>query len=108
MGWFKRKKAMPQQAVIVRYRLSGDRFGTEVERDAFSGLQARVETLIRSGGLGEFDGDELGEGEAVLYCYSDDADRLFDGIESTLRGLPFRPAHALIRYSETDQRRVEF
>lgn len=113
MGWFSRKKAIPQQAVIVHYRLSGDRFGTEVERDAFNGLQSRLETLIRSQGLGELDGDLIGEGEGILYCYSPDADQLFAGIESTLRTLPFRPAHALIRYGEAadpnaKERRIDF
>lgn len=113
MSWFNRKKAIPRQAVIVHYRLSGDRFGTEVERDAFHGLENRLETLIRREGLGELDGNEIGEGEGVLYCYSPDADRLYAGIEATLRTLPFRPAHAQIRYGEAadpnvKERRIDF
>ena len=44
--------------------------------------------VIKQEQLGEFDGNEVGPDEATLYMYGPDAERLFAGIESTLREYP--------------------
>jgi hypothetical protein len=101
VGWFNRKKQkVPEQAVIVHYNLSGDEHGLTEEREAVFRLEDRLETLIRRHQVGEFDGDEFGDGEAVLYCYGPDADRLFDVIEQEIRSFAARPAYATLRYGE--------
>lgn len=43
---------------------------------------------IERQGLGEFDGDEWGQGELTLFMYGPDCERLFAGIEPVLRGHP--------------------
>jgi hypothetical protein len=43
---------------------------------------------IERNGLGEFDGNEIGPTETILYLYGPDADALFKGIEPTLRANP--------------------
>ncbi|MGH3332064.1 MAG: hypothetical protein ACRDPJ_12255 [Nocardioidaceae bacterium] len=108
MGWFARRKTAAdvvqsahEQAVIVHYALSDDQFGSADEREAVYALQDRLMAAIDArGGVGEFDGNEFGGGEVVLYAYGPDALRLFAAMESTLRAFPARPAHAVLRLGE--------
>jgi len=61
-------------------------------------LEDRLSGLLEQNRLGEFDGDEIGEGAVTLFCYGPDAEKLFSGIEATLRGLRLcRGAKVVIR-----------
>lgn len=88
----------PEHAVILHYALSDDRHGTFEERELIFALEDRLMSIIDSGQLGELDGNEFGEGEAVIYCYGPDAGRLFAGIEAAARAFPARPAFAYLRF----------
>jgi hypothetical protein len=109
MPLFRRKKAAEPEpsaaddhAVITHLPLSDDRFGTAGERDAVHELEARIEEAVDAIG-GDHDGDEFGEGEAVLYTYGPDADALFDAIQRCLDGFEVRPgAYAVKRYGRSD------
>jgi hypothetical protein len=92
----------PEHAVIVSYALSGDGFGDENERTAVYALQHRLADAIEVADVGEFDGNEVGGGEAVLYAYGPNATRLFAAMEPHLRTFPARPAHAVLRFGEAD------
>ncbi len=97
-----------EHAVITRYRLAGGGFGGPSERAAIREAQGRLTEAIERAGVGEFDGNEFGGGEAVLYAYGPDADALFVVMSPTLRDLPFRPAHVVLRYgSASDPSTVE-
>lgn len=87
-----------EHAVIARYRLSGDRYGDPSERSAIRDAQAILADAIERAGVGEFDGNEFGAGEAVLYAYGPDAGALFAVMAPILVSLPFRPARVLLRY----------
>ncbi|MFE4757896.1 hypothetical protein ACFRFU_51615 [Streptomyces sp. NPDC056704] len=87
-----------EHAVIARYRLAQDGFGGPDDRAAVREAQRLLTEAIERSGVGEFDGNELGGGEAVLYAYGPDADVLFGVMEATLRGLRLRPAHVILRY----------
>ena len=101
MGLFNRKKEkIVEQAVIVHYNLSDDEFGLPEEREAVFRLEDRLTTLVEQHQVGELDGNDFGGGEAVLYCYGPDADRLFAVIEEELRVFGARPAYATLRYGE--------
>lgn len=107
MGWFSRRKqnAVPdagaaEHAVIVHLRLGDDEHGTVEERESVFRLEDRLEALIEAQGAGEFDGNEFGGGEAVLYCYGPDADRLWQTIEAEVRSFPTRPAFVTLRYGD--------
>lgn len=52
---------------------------------------------VEAAGVGEVDGNGFGRGEAVLYAYGADSEALFKVMEPTLRSLPFRPAHVVLR-----------
>ena len=114
MGLFKRTShaPAPEHAVILRYALSNDEHGTNEEREAIFALEDRLANLIESQQLGAHDGNEFGGGQATIYCYGPDADRLFAGIESEVRAFPARPAHAYLRFGDAsdgnaEERRIE-
>jgi len=119
VGLFNRKKPeaasakkAPEHAVIVHFKLSDDQHGTVEERESVFALEDELEHAIESMTAGEFDGNEFGGGEAVLYAYGPDADALFAAMEAPLRAFPARPAFVILRYGEPSdatatERRVE-
>lgn len=54
-----------EHAVIARYRLTGDGYGDPSERAAVLKAQAILAEAVERAGVGEFDGNEFGAGEAV-------------------------------------------
>ncbi|MFD0435016.1 hypothetical protein ACWEGX_42310 [Streptomyces chartreusis] len=96
----------PEEAVIAHYRLSDDQYGARAEREAIFDAERTMTAAVEVAGVGEVDGNEFGGGEAVLYAYGADAKALFKVMEPTLRGLPFRPAHVVLRQGsrETETR----
>jgi|SRR6185503_867666 len=77
----------PQQAVLVHLDGTGLPDHIYDEYDLATIEDRLIDTLEREG-LGEFDGNEVGPGHTTLFMYGPDAERLFDGIEQTLRGYP--------------------
>ena len=100
-----RKKQPPapkpvEHAVITHFTLSGDEFGEADEREAIFRLEDALIEAINGAGVGEFDGNEFGGGEAVLYAYGPNAEELFAVMEPHLRGFEARPAWCILRYGE--------
>ncbi|WP_217171429.1 hypothetical protein [Streptomyces sp. AC512_CC834] len=95
-----------EQAVIAHYRLSDDQYGSLAEREAIYDAERAMTSAVEEAGVGEVDGNEFGGGNAVLYAYGADAEALFKAMEPTLRSLPFRPAHVVMRREsrETESR----
>ena len=92
-----------EHAVIVHLRLSNDDFGTREETDAIHALSERLEAAILAAQAGEFDGDEFGGGECVLYMYGTNADSLFAAIEAELRASSLsRGGWAIKRYGPAE------
>lgn len=87
----------PIQAVLVH--LDGRENAIE-PRDLWPIEDALMEVIEREG-LGEFDGNEVGPEDAILFMYGPDAERLFAAIETTLRANPIcKGARAVIRRGE--------
>jgi len=76
---------MVEQAVIVHLRLSDNSFGTAKDRRVIEDLEDAMERVVEQSLAGEFDGDEFGQGECVMYLYGPDADVLFSVIEELLK-----------------------
>lgn len=98
--------------MIVHYSLAGGDMGTTAERETVFALEDRLIAAIEATASGEFDGNEFGGGEAVLYAYGADAEALFAAMEPTLRGFPARPAYATLRFGHASdasapERRVD-
>ncbi len=49
-------------------------------------LEDKLEAAIRAGELGEFDGNEWGPSDVILFMYGPNAKKIFQGIEPVLRG----------------------
>ncbi|MEV5607274.1 hypothetical protein [Streptomyces sp. NPDC052225] len=101
-----------EHAVIARYKLTGDGFGEPGDRAAVRAAQNLLAEAIERVDVGEFDGNEFGDGEAALFAYGPDADALFAVMAPVLRDLPFRPANVVLRYGpasdpSASERRVE-
>ena len=92
---------MNEHAVIIHLRLSNSSFGVSDEQEAFFALEDEVAAAIEDAQSGEFDGDEFGEGECVLYTYGPDADVLFAAIEPVLKASSLaNGGYAIKRYGE--------
>ena len=90
---------VPEHAVLVYLKLSDPAFGSESERDSIHSLTGELDDAIAKAGVGEFDGDEFGDGTCTLYMYGPDADRLFAVVEPILRrSSHILAARALKRY----------
>ncbi|UXY37824.1 hypothetical protein [Streptomyces albidocamelliae] len=93
-----------EHAVIAHFRLAADGFGDADQRERVYEAEEVMAAAVEEAGVGEVDGNEFGGGEAVLYAYGPDADALFKVMEPTLRGLPFRPAHVVLRRGDIESR----
>lgn len=91
-----------EHAVIARYQLADDGLGEPSQREVVRQAQSLLTEAIEQADVGEFDGNEYGGGEVVLYAYGPDADALFAVMAPILHDLPFRPAHVVLRYGSVD------
>ncbi|MGW4508303.1 hypothetical protein ACWENO_27060 [Streptomyces sp. NPDC004436] len=91
-----------QHAVIARYRLADSGLGEPSQRQVVRRSQRLLAEAIEQAGVGEFDGNEYGGGEVVLYAYGPDADALFAVMAPLLDDLPFRPAYVVLRHGSVD------
>ena len=90
-----------EHAVIAHLPLSNTQMGSEEERDVIFLLEDRLSAAIERAGAGEFDGNEFGAGECVLYMYGPDADRLYDAIVPHLQmAAAARGGYAIKRYGD--------
>ncbi|MFC9688275.1 hypothetical protein ACFTSF_07010 [Kribbella sp. NPDC056951] len=102
---------MPEHAVIIHISLNGRGSTGRKARAEIWALEGQLEAALPPE-CGEFDGDEFGAEEVVLYLYGPDADALFSTIENLLRASSLRPMHAVLRYGEASdalavERRVD-
>lgn len=115
MGLFRRNQEPPaepaeeDQAVLLHFALSDDEFGTDAERATLGDLGDRLADVVARAGVGEFDGDEFGNGEAVLYLCGPDAESLWQVAEPEVRASTVPAAFALVRPGGPDvpARRVD-
>ncbi|MFE3121563.1 hypothetical protein [Streptomyces niveus] len=91
-----------KHAVIAHYRLADDGLGEPSQREIVREAQSLLSEAIEQADVGEFDGNEYGGGEVVLYAYGPDAEALFTVMAPILNDLPFRPAHVVLRYGSVD------
>jgi hypothetical protein len=98
-----------EHAVIAHLRMNEDEFGSEREHAAVAKLAHDLESVIDKNQVGEYDGEEFGDGRCVLYMYGSDADRLFEVVEPVLKAaLLARGGFAIKRYGEaSDANAVE-
>jgi hypothetical protein len=92
-----RNRQTEEQAVIVHLIGSGLPDETYQDYDLAT-LEDRLVKVVAHSESGEYDGNEFGEGETILYLYGPNAETLFSAIEGTLRGYPLcQNARVVIR-----------
>ncbi len=95
--------AEQEHAVLVHITsLPGDAGLDEVE-------DSLIEAIERAG-VGEFNGNEIGPEESVLYLYGPDGDALWEVIEPVVTAAPLgEGSYVIVRYGEPGvrERRVE-
>ena len=86
-----------RQAVLVY--LDGSGLPPDIyERYDLATLEDQLRGVIDAGALGEYDGNEVRESTTVIYMYGADSERLYKGVEATLRSYPLcKNARVLIR-----------
>ena len=89
----------PEHAVLVHLKLSDSGFGTEAEREALFELEQRLERAILAAAVGEFDGNEVGEGLCTLYMYGPNAETLFAAVAPVLHASPLARGATVIKRS---------
>ena len=91
-----------QQAVLVY--LNGTDLPDEVyDEYDLETLESKLIEILERDKLGEYDGNEFGPTETILFMYGPDAERLFAGIEGTLRAYPLcQRARVEIRQGEPE------
>ncbi len=88
-------------AVIVHPLLAGGQFGSVEEHETIYALEREQEEAIVATSSGEFDGDEFGGNECVLYMYGPDADRLYASVEPKLKSTRVASGgYAIKRYGD--------
>jgi hypothetical protein len=74
---------MEEHCIKVCLKLCGEH-ASEEEVEAIHGFSEVLEEALETHQAGEFDGDEFGGGECMLYMYGPDADRMFEVIQEPL------------------------
>ena len=99
-----------EQDVLVHLKLSNKAMGTAMERLELQQLADQLEAAVLDAKVGEYDGDEYGGGECILFFAGPDADKLFAVLQPLLRASPqSRGAHVQIQSgadAEPIQKRV--
>jgi|ERR1051326_2498092 hypothetical protein len=72
-----RVRAAEEQAVIATIKLRSGNMGSSEERERISALEDQLSDAIKNSSVGEFDGDEYGNGTCTIYMYGPSAERLF-------------------------------
>jgi hypothetical protein len=65
-----------EQDLLVVLRLSNRQMGWNDERQEIGAFADELEAAVLAAGVGEFDGDEVGGGEALLFFCGPDLDAL--------------------------------
>jgi hypothetical protein len=79
------KNNSPEQALIVKIKLSDDNLGSDGDKKMILDIENRIEHVIEENGLGEFDGDEFGEGFCTMYIYGESVDAILESVDSIFR-----------------------
>ena len=100
---------MAEHCVQVFLKLTSET-GSAEERECIAELTDKISDAIENAEVGEYDGDEYGEGVCRLFMYGPDADKLFEAVKELLvASVLSRDAYAIKRYggaSEGDAKEV--
>lgn len=71
-------------SVTINFKLNDGEYGSEEERKNIHNITDELDLLVTNENIGEYDGDEFGNGECELYFYSDEPEKLYNKIKPIL------------------------
>lgn len=83
-------------------RLSNPQMGTTTERAELEEFAERLEQILAADQLGEYDGNEIGGGEFVMFFCGPCAEGIYDALRPALQQSPYGRG-ALIRMQRGDE-----
>jgi hypothetical protein len=86
-----------EQDLLVVLRLSNRQMGTNQERQALAALADELDQAVTAAGVGEYDGDEIGGGECILFFCGPDVDALQTVLAPLLKRSPLCRGGHLVR-----------
>ncbi len=93
--------------MLVWLKLSDGHFGTPKEREDLRTLEDRLESTIAEHEIGQFDGNEVGDGWYTLYIYGPSTDRLGEVLLPIVQvARPPAGSYAIKRYGPPGAREV--
>lgn len=105
---FDREDPADERDLLVVLPLSNRSMGTHEERAQIEVLADELEQAVQAAGVGEYDGDEYGGGECVLFFCGPDEERLLGTLRKHLQRAPLaRGAHfvRLVEAADGEMRR---
>ncbi len=94
---------MAEHCVKVILKLSSQN-GTREELAKIFELEDLISSFIEEHEVGEYDGNEVGQGEFTMYMYGTDADVLFRSIQPVLQRSPLtHGGYAIKRYGPPEE-----
>lgn len=86
-----------EQDLLVVLRLSNRQMGTNRERQELEEFADELEAAVVEAGVGEYDGDEIGGGECILFFCGPDIDKLVAVLLPHLKRSPLCRGGHLVR-----------
>jgi hypothetical protein len=86
-----------EQDLLVVLALGNKAMGTSREREEIAAFADQLEAAVTEAGVGEYDGDEFGGGECILFFCGPDIDRLLAVLQPLLRRSPLCRGGHLVR-----------
>ena len=84
-GWGKASRKPAEQAVTVVLELTGGAYGSEDEVEEIRLLGDDCDDAVRRAGVGEFEGEEFGDGRCALCFSGPSAERLWAAVAPVVR-----------------------
>lgn len=85
----KEKDTALSGSVTVYLKLQGGEYGSDSEREKIRELTDHLDEVLNKNSVGHYDGDEYGNGECVLFMYTDDPEKLLPVIKPLLLASDF-------------------
>jgi hypothetical protein len=93
----------PEHDLLVVLKLSNRAIGRAAEREQIELFADELATAVAEAGVGEFDGDELGGGECILFFCGPDLERLLGVLLPLLRRSPLCRGASIVRMEPDEE-----
>lgn len=85
-----------EEALIIHLHLRDGPMASPEERDKIFALEDKVIKAIEESGAGEYDGNEIGEGEFTMYIYGPSTQQLWNVVSPCIGAFVTNPGSYLI------------